>query len=624
MLAPFLCGVLREAGILLTSKNFWPNKVGWTLFPPPRKTELGFFAQSRLKTRLLKHRGIFKSWMTRPGTSACRPMSFGLKPRSAYCQPNHRQNPKVAIMKCFRQDQEVAVPELRQRLLLHSWTRLEPQESEVALQPVKAKATNLRKDCRQHPNLLIKWTQTRTNQKQWDQPYRHLTRTMPKLKGGRNMISKGLAIVSFAVLLDFLPSMRVKSRRCSRLKTKEPTGELKVWSVSANTSRFSPVFAPKPGTTAATHPQTFDDWMKVAAKKTTYASGIFLQSLAEKLGSVLIVWRKIDSGWQRYAIAARFDSNGFACRSSTGHSVVVIHEGEHFKLLKQPEGAQVPRTWLRETVSTLVDLSGGAGASGCAAAAEPVDCSDGVATPSVHSSCPTPSVHSFVSAAPSRRLRSKTSVQTPLSFAEDQLATPARDMLVSCVASLDGQTVSSSQPNRKRKAPNPVASDLTDQCEPYVRLPEQISVWWACSCGFQVLKHTDLQCHGPRRKKHLNQVHGTSFSDMPPDPAGAAEGAQTRTDERLKRCQQWLAIAKIHGWVGLHELEPVKLGWRRWKCQSCEDSFTHWNRGVQTLCPSSKAAGSSKVPNFDKRLKTCKPVVGPSCWALRERKGGEP
>ena len=92
----------------------------------------------------------------------------------------------------------------------------------------------------------------------------------------------------------------------------------------------------------------------------------------------------------------------------------------------------------------------------------------------------------------------------------------------------------------------PRKSGLNDQSEPYIQLPEQIFVWWTCSCGFQVLQHKDLTCHGPRRKKHLNQVHGIQYSDMPPDPLGGpdAEGTQTKREERVKRCQRWLNIAK--------------------------------------------------------------------------------
>ena len=52
----------------------------------------------------------------------------------------------------------------------------------------------------------------------------------------------------------------------------------------------------------------------------------------------------------------------------------------------------------------------------------------------------------------------------------------------------------------------------------------------------------------------------------------------------------------------MHQLTPVNIGWRRWQCQACNESFTHWNRGVQTLCSASNAAGSSKLPSLDKRL----------------------
>ena len=104
-------------------------------------------------------------------------------------------------------------------------------------------------------------------------------------------------------------------------------------------------------------------------------------------------------------------------------------------------------------------------------------------------------------------------------------------------------------------------------------------------------------------KKHLNQVHGIQYSDMPPDPPGApGEGVQTKREERSKRCQAWLLLAKKRGWAGMHELTPVNIGWRRWKCQACDESFTHWNRGVQTLCSASNAAGGSKLPSIAKRL----------------------
>lgn len=160
----------------------------------------------------------------------------------------------------------------------------------------------------------------------------------------------------------------------------------------------------------------------------------------------------------------------------------------------------------------------------------------------------TPSVHSI-----------KPAVSQPLK----QLATSSQvSKKRSC--SLEPSLLATSA---KRRAATPVASaprksGLNDQSEPYIQLPEQIFVWWTCSCGFQVLQHKDLTCHGPRRKKHLNQVHGIQYSDMPPDPLGApdAEGTQTRREERVKRCQRWLNIAKNHGWAGMHELTPVNLG----------------------------------------------------------------
>ena len=86
-----------------------------------------------------------------------------------------------------------------------------------------------------------------------------------------------------------------------------------------------------------------------------------------------------------------------------------------------------------------------------------------------------------------------------------------------------------------------------------VPLPEHISVWWACPCGFQVLQHKDLTCHGPRRKKHLNQVHGIHYSDMPPDPPGApdAEGTQTKRGRKAEAVPKMVGIGQ-EGWMGEH------------------------------------------------------------------------
>lgn len=60
------------------------------------------------------------------------------------------------------------------------------------------------------------------------------------------------------------------------------------------------------------------------------------------------------------------------------------------------------------------------------------------------------------------------------------------------------------------------------QDAPYISIcNDNISLWWTCSCGYQVFRHTNLTCHGTRRRKHLNKVHGIAYDKLPPEPEGA-------------------------------------------------------------------------------------------------------
>ena len=305
------------------------------------------------------------------------------------------------------------------------------------------------------------------------------------------------------------------------------------------------------------------------------------------MGQVIILWssdipKDGTQVWQRYTHAPKF-SKGFACQSADSEPIAMTLESGHCKLLLPPDGSKFPERWLRETdIPPSQKLAGAGKSASVVSAKSSLDVPD------------TPSVHTILR-SPVRR-KAKKNVESLGSIPPKNTIGPFDQACCQSTSKAVGnfepgeqktqlqfgtQFVGNFCQTQGSHSSAPRKSGLNDQSEPYIQLPEQIFVWWTCSCGFQVLQHKDLTCHGPRRKKHLNQVHGIQYSDMPPDPLGApdAEGTQTRREERVKRCQRWLNIAKNHGWAGMHELTPVNLGWRRWKCQSCDESFTHWNRG---------------------------------------------
>ena len=223
--------------------------------------------------------------------------------------------------------------------------------------------------------------------------------------------------------------------------------------IRKHADRFENYWAPPVKALTQDPPPTFQGWLKKAGKQSTYANGVFLQALAERLGSVLIIWRKTANSWERYTVAGRFGSNGIACKSTEGHIINLCLKNEHYTLLRKPAEGTVPEAWLREPVSTIVDLTGGGGGGdsrevsgfssspfsaqslsrlslppspslhtlpACSDLADSDLCRDPV-TPSVHSRAsvdprpglehppPTPSVHTL------RRVRGKSSVHFPAS-----------------------------------------------------------------------------------------------------------------------------------------------------------------------------------------------------------------
>ena len=224
--------------------------------------------------------------------------------------------------------------------------------------------------------------------------------------------------------------------------------------IRKHADRFENYWAPPAKALTQDPPPTFQGWLKKAGKQSTYyANGVFLQALAERLDSILIIWRKTANSWERYTVAGRFGSNGIACKSTEGHIINLCLKNEHYTLLRKPAEGTVPEAWLREPVSTIVDLTGGGGGGdsrevsgfssspfsaqslsrlslppspslhtlpACSDLADSDLCRDPV-TPSVHSRAsvdprpglkhppPTPSVHTL------RRVRGKSSVHFPAS-----------------------------------------------------------------------------------------------------------------------------------------------------------------------------------------------------------------
>ena len=136
---------------------------------------------------------------------------------------------------------------------------------------------------------------------------------------------------------------------------------------------------------------SFDDFVQKAGENTFWINGMLLQSASEKLGAPIVVWRATEAGgWKRFCVAAKF-SKGHACKAKDVQPIVIVLENKHFRALRCPAEASVPKAWLRESSrdvqSELIDLTGGG--SGAAP-----DLSPGKASVV---SFATPSVHSFVS-----------------------------------------------------------------------------------------------------------------------------------------------------------------------------------------------------------------------------------
>ena len=87
---------------------------------------------------------------------------------------------------------------------------------------------------------------------------------------------------------------------------------------------------------------------------------MMLQSLSEKLGTALVIFKKNEGGsWQRFCVAARF-SKGYACMARGAQPVILTLENKHYKSLRIPRQTAVPDAWLREGCDNwAAELSGG-------------------------------------------------------------------------------------------------------------------------------------------------------------------------------------------------------------------------------------------------------------------------
>ncbi|CAE7291950.1 JNK [Symbiodinium sp. CCMP2592] len=142
--------------------------------------------------------------------------------------------------------------------------------------------------------------------------------------------------------------------------------------------------------------EAFQAFKKKVSAQSTWACGSLVQALSEKVGTPIIVWESKDNEWTRFVVAGKFFSSGFACIAKDSHPIVLILSNKHYEALIPPSPDDVPRSWLRETPTTIVDLLGAG--RGMTPPSEP-------ATPSLHSLGPrgsdckapaTPSVHTVV------------------------------------------------------------------------------------------------------------------------------------------------------------------------------------------------------------------------------------
>ena len=103
---------------------------------------------------------------------------------------------------------------------------------------------------------------------------------------------------------------------------------------------------------------SYNRWITAAADAQTWVDGRLLQAVTEKTGRPVVVWAWKDNCWTRMVLASRF-SGGYACINKNLPPICVVLVNKHYEALVPPVGGAIPTSWLRETASNVIDLTGG-------------------------------------------------------------------------------------------------------------------------------------------------------------------------------------------------------------------------------------------------------------------------
>ena len=105
---------------------------------------------------------------------------------------------------------------------------------------------------------------------------------------------------------------------------------------------------------------SFDDWLAEAAKQTTFANGMLIQAFTEVSGCPVVIWHdKTETKhkvWDRITLAGRFGSNQLACASNDGCPLPLILKNGHYTVLLKPHDQNIPKAWLKNTGTSIIDV----------------------------------------------------------------------------------------------------------------------------------------------------------------------------------------------------------------------------------------------------------------------------
>ena len=99
-------------------------------------------------------------------------------------------------------------------------------------------------------------------------------------------------------------------------------------------------------------PTTFEEYLKVIAKASTWADGLMLEGLAQRLGCPILVWvwSQSHTSWQRVVLAPWVD-DGIAGRAKKSPLplCLALRQGHFRALIFEDLDSKCPQTWLHET-----------------------------------------------------------------------------------------------------------------------------------------------------------------------------------------------------------------------------------------------------------------------------------